>query len=203
MNFVDDAARVAMQLPPKNNEFHVGEDVATTPDEVIFRNDLMELIQYKPVTETAFAEPILIVRAWIMKYYVLDLRPQNSLVRYLARHGFSVFIISWHNPIAADRDISFDDYRMSGVMAALDAINAIVPQHKVHACGYCLGGTDAPLTRRWWRANLARPVWLDATGWRSTKIIAVSGWLGESLTKATGSRSTAKATKSRAAGRRS
>ncbi|MFP4304388.1 MAG: alpha/beta fold hydrolase [Rhodosalinus sp.] len=140
-HFVEDWERLTSDRPPVGAEdFVPGRDLATAEGRVVHRTHLMELIQYTPKTDKVAAEPLLIVPAWIMKYYILDLSPDNSLIRHLVDQGFTVFAMSWRNPDARDRDLGMEEYA-AAVEAAIDAVQAIVPGRKVHGVGYCLGGT--------------------------------------------------------------
>ena len=129
--------------PPgsQRTEYAVGVDVAQTPGQVVYRNDLVELIQYAPQGETVYPEPILIVPSWILKYYILDLSKHNSMVRYLVQQGHTVFMISWRNPDAHDRNLGMDDYLSHGLLDVLNEVARMAGTQQVHAVGYCLGGT--------------------------------------------------------------
>jgi polyhydroxyalkanoate synthase subunit PhaC len=141
-HWLDDVERTLEGKGPAGTEkFVVGRDLAATPGKVILRNQLVELIQYSPATPTVYAEPVLIVPAWIMKYYILDLSPANSMVRYLTEQGHTVFMVSWKNPTASDRGLGMDDYLKLGLRESLDAVANVVPKRKIHAVGYCIGGT--------------------------------------------------------------
>ena len=143
-NVLDDLERNEGRFSPRMSDeghFTLGETIATTPGKVVFQNELMQLIQYAPSTETVFRRPLLIVPPWINKYYVLDLRPKNSFVKWAISKGYTVFMISWVNPDERLAEKTFQDYMLEGPLAALDAIEQATGERDVAAIGYCLGGT--------------------------------------------------------------
>ncbi|MEX0732889.1 MAG: alpha/beta fold hydrolase [Aquisalimonadaceae bacterium] len=141
-HMLEDWERDLMDRGPVGLEdYVVGGNIAVTPGKVVFRNHLIELIQYEPSTASVHAEPVLIVPAWIMKYYILDLSPHNSLVKFLVDHGHTVFIVSWRNPTEEDRDLGIRDYLDMGPLSAMEYIRSLIPEHQIQGIGYCLGGT--------------------------------------------------------------
>ena len=146
-NYHEDLRRSLRDEKPAGAEaFRVGENLAITPGKVVYRNQLIELIQYAPTTEAVQREPVLMQSAWMMKYYILDLSPHNSLVKYLVDRGHTVYMISWLNPGPEHRNLGMEDYRKQGTLAAVDAISAMQPERKIHAVGYCLGGILLTIT---------------------------------------------------------
>jgi polyhydroxyalkanoate synthase len=126
--------------------FEVGRNLALTPGKVIYQNDLMQLIQYAPTTEKVLKRPLLIVPPWINKFYVLDLTPEKSYIKWCVDQGLTVFVISWVNPDSSLAEKSFEDYMREGPLAALDVIKEVTGESKVHTIGYCVGGTLLAIT---------------------------------------------------------
>src|SRR5207249_9666469 len=121
--------------------FEPGRNLALTPGQVVYRNKLIELIQYTPTTEKVYAIPLLFIPPWINKYYIRDMQPENSLIKFLVDHGFTVFVMSWKNPDESMADTSFEDYMTLGPLSSLDVIKEITGSQKVNTVGYCIGGT--------------------------------------------------------------
>ena len=150
LNLWEDICHFAKDEKPIGTEnYVVGKNLATTKGKVIYRHELFELIQYESTSESTYAESILIVPAWIMKYYILDLSEHNSLVKYLVNQGYTVFIISWKNPTKEYQNVGMEDYLKSALGNAISIIQDIIPQQKIHAVGYCLGGTLLALFAAW------------------------------------------------------
>jgi polyhydroxyalkanoate synthase subunit PhaC len=129
--------------------FRIGENIACTPGKIIFRNDLMELIQYESVTTEAYRIPIVFIPPWINKYYIFDLGDQNSFVRFLIQQGFTVFMISWKNPTADMRSVSFEDYMFQGGLQAIAVVRDVTKAPAVHVAAYCIGGTMLAALLAW------------------------------------------------------
>jgi polyhydroxyalkanoate synthase len=144
-NLMSDLQKGRISMVPEGS-FEVGVDLAVTPGKVVYRNPIIELIQYSPATKKVREVPILVIPPWINKYYVLDMRPENSMYRYLVESGFTVFTISWKNPDESVRDVEWADYMEMGVIEALRAVKAITGAEKVNAVGYCLGGIIEQVT---------------------------------------------------------
>jgi polyhydroxyalkanoate synthase len=139
-DFDRDSGQLNISMVDKR-QFEIGRNIASTPGKVVFQNDLMQLIQFEPVTEKVFKRPLLIVPPWINKYYILDLSPRNSFIQWAVSKGYTVFVVSWVNPDGKLSHKSFEDYLNEGIYAALDAVELATGEDQINAIGYCIGGT--------------------------------------------------------------
>jgi polyhydroxyalkanoate synthase subunit PhaC len=142
-NLLEDLDRGGGQLSIRQSAdaFKIGENIATAPGKVVFRNDLIELLQFDPSTEQVYRTPLLIFPPWINKFYILDLKPENSFIRWATAQGYTVFVVSWVNPDRKLAKKTFEDYMREGIFAGLDAVKDATGEHKINAIGYCIGGT--------------------------------------------------------------
>lgn len=155
-NLLDDLKKGKGELAIKMvdpNAFELGKDVATTDGKVVYQNELMQLIQYQPTTKSVLKTPLLIIPPWINKYYILDLTPRNSFIKWAIDQGHTVFVISWVNPDARHAHKTFDDYLVEGPLAALDVIDKRCKTNTTNLVGYCLGGTLTAVLLGWLKSN--------------------------------------------------
>jgi poly[(R)-3-hydroxyalkanoate] polymerase subunit PhaC len=140
------------------SSFEIGKNIATTPGKVIFQNELIQLIQYTPTTKTVFETPLLIVPPWINKFYILDLREENSFIKWAVDQGHTVFVISWKNPDASYADTKFEDYMLKGVLTAVDQVKQETGNNDVNAVAYCIGGTLLAATNAYLASKRRKPI---------------------------------------------
>jgi polyhydroxyalkanoate synthase len=166
-----------LSIRQTSGDFVIGENVATAPGKVVFRNQIMELLQYSPTTDEVYERPLLIFPPWINKYYIIDLRPENSFVRWLVGQGYTVFLVSWVNPDPDMADKGFEDYMQDGIFAALDAVEKATGVRDPNCVGYCIGGTLLAATLAYMAAQKSDDRIHSATFWAAQSDFSEAGEL--------------------------
>jgi len=161
-NLLEDLRRGQISMT-SDDAFRLGENIATTPGKVVFENPLLQIIQYAPTTTQVYEKPMLIIPAWINKYYILDLQPHNSLVKWLSEQGYSVFVVSWVNPDKRHKNTSFEDYMLKGALEAVEFVRKASGEDSIHVTGYCLGGTLLSCLLSWLHSEKRQDIIQSAT----------------------------------------
>ncbi|MBT8446709.1 MAG: class I poly(R)-hydroxyalkanoic acid synthase, partial [Gammaproteobacteria bacterium] len=180
-NFLKDFDAETGQLRTRMTDteaFELGKNVATSPGKVVFQNDMFQLIQYAPTTEKVFKKPLLIMPPWINKFYILDLQPKNSMIKWLVDQGHTVFVMSWVNPDESLGDKDFENYMLEGPITALDAVEQATGEKRINIIGYCIGGTLLGATLAYARAKNMDDCFASATFFTALMDFSDPGDLG-------------------------